>query len=72
MAVVTARLHKQLSLKSTYIASLTVLCSILRLRPHVSASQVIVECAQEACYGPFTGHCKVCPRGLLWASRRSL
>ena len=32
-------------------------------------SQVIVKCAQEACYGPVAGHCKVCPGGLLWASR---
>ena len=32
-------------------------------------SQVIVECAREACYGPVAGHCKVCPGGLLWASR---
>ena len=35
-------------------------------------SQVIVECAREACYWPVSGHCRVCPGGLLWASRRSL
>ena len=68
----TASLHKPLSLTSTYITSLTVLCSILHLRPHVSALQIIVKCAGEACYGPVAGHCKVCPVGLLWASHRSL